>query len=32
MLKIITLGEKEELIILPKDLKHDRQGAGADKQ
>ena len=32
MLKIITLGEKEDLIILPKDLKHDRPGAGVDKQ
>ena len=31
MLKIITLGEKEGLIILPKELKHDWPGAGADK-
>ena len=32
MLKIITLWEKEGLIILPKELKHHRPGAGADKQ
>ena len=32
MLKIITFGEKEGIVILPKDLKRDWPGAGAYKQ